>query len=114
MQTKRHVAPFVVMALLFFATFARAETLHVPKQYATIQACIDAAGTNSVVHIPPNNYRLNATIKVAITQDYLTINGYGCRLDGFMDGPIIEISDLTTENDKIRYFVMNGVTLNGS
>ncbi|MCH7685659.1 MAG: hypothetical protein IH899_03085 [Planctomycetes bacterium] len=56
MQTKRHIAPFVVMALLFFSTLARAETLQVPKQYATIQACIDAAAKGDECVVAPGTY----------------------------------------------------------
>ena len=48
MRTKRHVAPFVVMSLLLFSTLAQAETRHVPKQYKTIQAGIDAAVNGAV------------------------------------------------------------------
>ena len=56
MQAKRHVAPLVVVALLFFSTFAQAETLHVPKQYARIQACIDAAAKGDECVVAPGTY----------------------------------------------------------
>ena len=56
MQTKRYVAPLVVMSLLLFSTIARAETLHVPKQYARIQACIDAAVKGDECVVAPGAY----------------------------------------------------------
>ncbi len=65
----------VALSTLALALPARAETFKVPKQHATIQAALDAAGPGDTVEIAPGAYAENLVISPG--RDGLTLRAKG-------------------------------------
>jgi len=71
-QTKSKLFPLVLACLVLAgAGNVRADDLHVPADYATIQAAVDAASSGDTIHIAPGVY----TEQTTITDKDLTLIG---------------------------------------
>jgi hypothetical protein len=85
-----------------------AGTYAVPSQYATIQAAINAASSNSVINVAPGTYNERLSFS---TKMMLTINGTGGAaatiIDGGSTGPILAVGPMSMAGMPIT---MNGFT----
>jgi len=64
----------------------------VPGDYPTIQAAIDAAKTNTVIHVKPGDYAESLNLKSGVSIKGLDANGVVIHCDA-IDGPVIKADD---------------------
>jgi hypothetical protein len=98
----------VTGVLCLAASSAFAGTYAVPAQYATIQAAINAASSNSVINVAPGTYNEHLSFS---TKMMLTINGTGGAAATIIDGggtaPILAVGPMSMAGMPIT---MNGFT----
>lgn len=91
------------IALAAAATASAAE-LHVPAQYATIQAAVDAAANGDVVVVGPGTYRET----LDLGEKELTLRGSAGAAETILDGSGGTTSILTARNVEPRRVVVQG------
>lgn len=81
-----------------------------------IQAAIDAANAQGYgkVFLPPGkSFRTTQTIIIPITARNLTLEMRGAKIKGAVNGPILQIADLTTQNDRAENIELLGGVIDG-
>lgn len=103
----------VALAALLLATPVRAETLKVPKQFATIQEAVDQAQPGDTVLIAAGRYVENVFVPVGKTG--LTLRGTGrVQVDGHLgagggDVVLVEATDVTLSRLVLRHGTASGL-----
>jgi parallel beta-helix repeat protein len=64
----------------------------VPGDYPTIQAAINAAEMNTVIHVKPGDYAESLNLKSGVSIKGLDVNGVVIHCDA-IDGPVIKVKD---------------------
>ena len=121
MRSKSVIAAVLVLLfLLVGASAALADTIHVPGDYATIQAAVDAAASGDVVAVAAGTYPEHVTIAKPLT---LTGAGAGATvIDGSGSGPVltvcgagVTVRELTVTNGgSDAHPASNGVRVSGA
>src|SRR2546426_639569 len=84
---------------------------------AAIQAAINAAvaqGGGTVLFPPGRTYRSCRTLVIPINALKVTLTGYGAFLRGCVNGDILQVGDLTTQNAHATYIAVHGLTIIGN
>ncbi len=109
-----------LISVVLFAQFCCAETLYVPKQYATIQSALDAAAVGDTVELSAGDYHEtitmpnidNVTLQGSIDNDGLPIS----RLvpnEGGLDGSAITINSPSMTTTVIKDLYISGSSTMG-
>src|SRR5262245_2335680 len=84
---------------------------------AAIQSAIDAAvaAGGGTVFFPSGGkgYLVGGTLNIPIKARNVLLLGYGATIEGYVNGAILCISDLTTPNGRAERIVIRGLSLNG-
>lgn len=64
----------------------------VPRDYPTIQAAINAAEMNTVIHVKPGDYKETLNLKSSVSIKGLDANGVVIHCD-VIDGPVLKVDD---------------------
>ncbi|MFG0319511.1 MAG: nitrous oxide reductase family maturation protein NosD [Planctomycetota bacterium JB042] len=106
--------PFLAAVALSLSALplGEAATLHVPAQYATIQAAIDAASSGDTVQVAPGVYVETLTLKSG-----LALKGAGWKttvVDGDQQGNVISVTNANVSSFSIEGFTIRNSDQSGS
>lgn len=102
---------FAVVVIVFLSQQAvRADTLHVPKDHATIQAAVDAATSGDTVLVAPGTYRERVRLKTGVA-----LKSAGADTKGKLGLARAEatILDLAGDNKGPGVLLADGTSLDG-
>ena len=95
---------FSVLVSLFFVSLSFGATIHVPDDYGTIQAAINAAGAGDTVSVAAGTYVENITMK-----DGVALIGAGpnvCKIDGDGAGRMVTCTGCGSDGVRLEGFTI--------
>jgi hypothetical protein len=98
--------PYLVSVLFLVATVSSAAELHVPAQYATIQAAVAASVPGDVVIVGPGTYRE----AIDLMSRRITVRSSAGAKETILDGATLDHAMITADGGESRATVLQGFT----